>query len=322
MPKIKIGDCVVEAEEPTFIIAEIGINHNGSVEIAKKLIDLAVANGCQAVKFQKRTIETVYTKEELAKDRAFDESFVTHANERAERYGVDPLSPEDRARLAKDPTNTTNGDLKRILEFGLPEYRDIDAYCKEKGIMWTASPWDEASVAFLETFNVPFYKVGSASLTDSGMLKAIKKTGKPVVLSTGMSTMEQIRHAVALLEGSPLALLHCVSTYPAKDEDLNLRVIITLQEEFPDLIIGYSGHENGSTLAVCAVALGARIIERHITLDRTMPGSDQAASLEPFRLELMAGNIRRLERSLGDGVKRLIPSEQPILEKLRRVKDF
>jgi len=322
MPKIEIGDRVVGAGEPTFIIAEIGINHNGSVTIAKQLVDLAVKNGCQAVKFQKRTIETVYTAEELAKPRVFDNSFMVHAGERTERYGHDPLSKGDRARLAKDPTNTTNGDLKRILEFGLAEYRDIDVYCKEKGIMWTASPWDEASVAFLETFNVPFYKIGSASLTDAGLLKAIKKTGKPVVLSTGMSTMEQVRKAVGLLKGSPVALLHCVSTYPSKDEELNLRMIGVLQKEFPTIPIGYSGHENGSTLAVCAVALGACIVERHVTIDRTMPGSDQAASLEPFRLELMVGNIRRLERALGDGIKRVWPTEQPILEKLRRVKDF
>jgi N-acetylneuraminate synthase len=322
MPKIEIGDRVAGSGEPTFIIAEIGINHNGSVDIAKKLIDLAIKNGCQAVKFQKRTIETVYTADELAKSRVFDDSFIIHAGERAERYGQDPLSPEDRARLAKDPTNTTNGDLKRILEFGLAEYRDIDIYCKEKGIMWTASPWDEASVAFLEAFNMPFYKVGSASLTDAGLLKAIKKTGKPVVLSTGMSTMGQVHKAVALLKGSPVALLHCVSTYPAKDEDLNLRVIKTLQDEFPELVVGYSGHENGSTMAVCAAALGASIIERHITLDRTMPGSDQSASLEHFRLELMTGNIRRLERAFGDGGKRVIPAEVAIQQKLRRVRDF
>lgn len=322
MPKIEIGDRVVGAGEPTFIIAEIGINHNGSVDIAKKLIDLAVENGCQAVKFQKRTVDVVYSAEELARPRAFDDSFMIHAGERAERYGEDPLSHEDRARLAKDPTNTTNGDLKRILEFGLAEYRDIDIYCKEKGIMWTASPWDEASVAFLETLNVPFHKVASASLTDAGLLKAIRKTGKPVVLSTGMSTMEQVRKAVDLLKGSPTALLHCVGTYPAKDEDLNLRVIKTLRDEFPELVVGYSGHENGSTLAVCAVALGARIIERHITLDRTMPGSDQAASLEPFRLELMTGNIRRLERAFGDSDKRVIPAEVAIQQKLRRVRDF
>ena len=322
MPKIEIGDRVVGSGEPTFIIAEIGINHNGSVAIAKQLIDLAVQNGCQAVKFQKRTVETVYTAEELAKSRVFDESFMIHAGERAERYEVDPLRKEDRARLAKDKTNTTNGDLKRILEFGSAEYRDIDSYCKNKGIMWTASPWDEASAAFLETFNVPFYKIGSASLTDAGLLKAIKKTGKPVVLSTGMSTMEQVHKAVELLKGSPLAILHCVSTYPSKDEELNLRMIGVLQKEFPTTPIGYSGHENGSTLAVCVVALGACIVERHITLDRTMPGSDQAASLEPFRLELMIVNIRRLERALGDGVKRVLPTEHPILDKLRRVKDF
>lgn len=322
MAKIEIGDRVVGSKEPTFIIAEIGINHNGSVAIAKQLIDLAVRNGCQAVKFQKRTIETVYSAEELAKPRVFDDSFMVHAGERAERYGQDPLSKEDRVRLAKDPSNTTNGDLKRILEFGLAEYRDIDIYCKEKGIMWTASPWDEASVAFLETFNVPFYKVGSASLTDTGLLKAVQKTGKPIVLSTGMSTMKQVHKAVSLLKGSPVALLQCVSTYPSKDEELNLRVIETLQKEFPTIPIGYSGHENGSTLAVCAVAMGACIIERHITLDRTMPGSDQAASLEPFRLELTTVNIRRLERAWGDGIKRILPTEQPILDKLRRVKDF
>lgn len=322
MPKIEIGDRVVGPGEPTFLIAEIGINHNGSVAVAKQLVDLAVKTGCQAVKFQKRTIETVYTAEELAKPRVFDNSFMIHAGERAERYGVDPLSKEDRARLAKDPTNTTNGDLKRILEFGLPEYRDIDSYCRENGIMWTASPWDEASVEFLETFNVPFYKVGSASLTDSGLLKAIQKTSKPVVLSTGMSTMEQVHKAVGILKETPIALLHCVSTYPSKDEELNLRMIEMLKKEFPAIPIGYSGHENGSTLAVCAVALGACIVERHITLDRTMPGSDQAASLEPFRLGLMIGNIRRLERALGDGFKRVLQTEQPILEKLRRVKDF
>ena len=321
-PKIEIGDRVVGSGEPTFIIAEIGINHNGSVDIVKKLIDLAVANGCQAVKFQKRTIGVVYSPEELAKDRVFDASFIVHAGERAERYGIDPLSGDARKRIAKDPTKTTNGDLKRILEFGKEEYRDIDMYCKEKGIMWTASPWDEASVDFLERFKVPFYKIGSASLTDSGVLKAVRKTGKPVILSTGMSTLEQVRTAVSILGEKNLALLHCVSTYPAKDEDLNFRAMGTLTKEFPTIPVGYSGHENGSTLAVAAVAMWACIIERHITLDRTMPGTDQAASLEPFRLELMVGNIRRLERAFGDGRKQLIPSEVPVLEKLRRVRDF
>lgn len=322
MTKVKIGDRVVGSKEPTFIVAEIGINHNGSVAFAKQLIDLAVQNGCQAVKFQKRTIETVYGAEELKKPRSFDRSFITHAMERIKRYGYDVLPKDAQARLLANPEATTNGDLKYALEFNEPEYRDIDQYCREKGIMWTASPWDEASVAFLKTFNVPFYKVGSASLTDAGLLKAIKKTGKPVVLSTGMSTMEQIHKALKLLQGSPLVLLHCVSTYPSKDEELNLRMIGVLQREFPTTPIGYSGHENGSTLAVCAVAMGACIVERHITLDRTMPGSDQAASLEPFRLELMVVNIRRLPHALGDGVKRVLPTELPIQDKLRRVKDF
>lgn len=322
MPKIEIGDRVVGPGEPTFLIAEIGINHNGSVDLARRLVDLAVTHGCQAVKFQKRTIETVYSPEELAKDRVFDKSFIVHAGERAERYGTDPLPAEARKRISENPAQTTNGDLKRILEFGEAEYHDIDVYCKEKGILWTASPWDEASVAFLEMFNVPFYKIGSASLTDTGLLKAVRKTGKPVVLSTGMSTLEQIRTAVSVLGKRSLALLHCVSTYPAKDEDLNFRALGTLMREFPDVPVGYSGHENGSTLSVAAVALGACIVERHVTLDRTMPGSDHAASLEPFRLELMTGNIRRLERAFGDGVKRVLPTEQPILEKLRRVNDF
>jgi len=322
MVKIEIGGCAIGSGEPTFIIAEVGINHNGSVELAKRLIDLAVANGCQAVKFQKRTIGTIYTTEELARPHSFDQSFITHAMKRSARYGYDVLPKEAQERLAKNPEATVNSDLRHAREFNEPEYREIDQYCREKGIMWTASPWDESSVAFLEAFDVPFYKIGSASLTDSGLLKKIKKTGKPVILSTGMSTLEQIYKALEFLEGSPIALLHCVSTYPAKDEELNLRTIETLRKEFPTIPIGYSGHENGATLAVCAVALGACIIERHITLDRTMPGTDQAASLEPFRLELMVGNIRRLERALGDGVKRVLPTEEPHIKRLRRVKDF
>lgn len=322
MNTILIGNSKVGTGEPCFVIAEIGINHNGSVEIAKQLIDLAVKTGCQAVKFQKRSIPVVYTAEELAKPRTFDRSFVDNVLERCRRYGYDALPVESQARLAENPEATTNGDLKYALEFNEPEYREIDAYCREKGILWSASPWDLASVEFLEGFDIPFYKVASASLTDRELLRAIARTGKPVVLSTGMSTMEQVRIAVEIIGSVPVALLHCVSTYPAKDEDLNLQVITTLQEEFPDLPIGYSGHENGSTLAVCAVALGACIIERHITLDRTMPGSDQAASLEPFRLDLMASNIRRLERALGSAEKRVIPAEVAVQQKLRRVQDF
>ncbi|MFA7309382.1 MAG: N-acetylneuraminate synthase family protein [Candidatus Paceibacterota bacterium] len=323
MTPITIGTQKVGGKDsPCFIIAEIGINHNGSVEIAKRLIDLAVAEGCQAVKFQKRTVDVVYSAEELAKPRSFDKSFSDHAFERIAKYGYDVLPREAQVRLAANPEATTNGDLKYALEFNEPEYREIDQYCREKGVMWTASPWDVPSVEFLAQFDLPFYKIASASLTDEGLLRAVAMIGRPVILSTGMSTMAQVRTAVGILESVPTALLHCVSTYPAKDEDLNLRVINSLQAEFPGMVVGYSGHENGSTLSVCAVAMGARVIERHITLDRTMPGSDQAASLEPFRLNLMASNIRRLELALGSGTKQVIPAEVAIQQKLRRVQDF
>jgi len=320
---IAIGSKKVGAGNPCFIIAEIGINHNGSVEITKQLIDLAVKTGCDAVKFQKRTIGVVYTAEELAKPRSFDPSFLTHAFGRIDKYGYDALPEEAQARLAANPEATTNGDLKYALEFNEPEYREINRYCREKGIMWTASPWDIESVGFLAQFDVPFYKIASASLTDTGLLRAVAQTGKPVILATGMSTLGQVHTAVGILGSVPLALLHCVSTYPAKDEDLNLLAIKTLQNEFPNLTVGYSGHENGSTLAVCAAALGASIVERHITLNRTMPGSDQPASLEPFRLDLMTSNIRRLECALGDGSRlEVIPAEVAVANKLRRVCDF
>lgn len=322
MQTISIGNKTVGAEQPCFVVAEIGINHNGSVDIAKQLIDLAVKTGCQAVKFQKRTIGVVYSAEELAKPRSFDPSFIRHAMERTARYGYDVLPKEAQARLAANPEATTNGDLKYALEFNEPEYRDIDAYCKQKGIMWTASPWDLESVKFLAQFDLPFYKVASASLTDMGLLRAVARAGKPVVLSTGMSTMEQVRTAVGLLGSVPTALLHCVSTYPAETEELNLRVIETLQAEFPDMVVGYSGHEKGHSPAVFAVVMGASIIERHITLDRTMPGSDQAASLEPFRLDLLTLEIRLWEKARGSGRKAVVPSEVAVMQKLRRVTDF
>lgn len=320
-PAVTIGNTTVGAGHPCFIIAEIGINHNGSVEIAKQLIDLAVKTGCQAVKFQKRTVGVVYTAEELAKLRSFDPSFIKHAFDREHRHGG-VLSGEARARLAADPSATTNGDLKYALEFNEAEYREIDQYCREKGILWTASPWDVASVEFLERFDPPFYKIASASLTDAELLRAIAKTGKPVVLSTGMSTLEQVRIAAGILDSVPVALLHCVSTYPAETEELNLQAITTLQAEFPDLVIGYSGHEKGHSPSVFAAAMGACIIERHITLDRTMPGSDQAASLEPFRLDLLTLEIRLLEKARGSGRKEVAPSEVAVMQKLRRVTDF
>ena len=285
---ISIGGRRVGSNEPCYMIAEIGINHNGDVEIARKLIDKAVEFGFDAVKFQKRTIEVVY-------------------------------SPEDLARPRESPFGTTNGDLKRGLEFGLAEYQEIDRYCKENAIQWFCSPWDEKSVDFLEPFNPVCYKIASASLTDSGLLAHIKTTGRPVILSTGMSTLEEVDRAVKALDGVELLLMHTTSTYPSKDDELNLSVIKTLRDRF-NIPIGYSGHEVGLLPSVMAVAgFGACAVERHITLDRAMWGSDQAASLEPRGMELLTKYTKMWETVKGDGVKRVLESEVPIRQKLRRV---
>lgn len=285
---VKIADKYVGDGKPCFIIAEIGINHNGSVALAKKMIDIAVTTGCDAVKFQKRTIDVVYSKEELAKER-------------------------------NSVFGTTNGDLKRGLEFGYEEYKDIDAYCKERGILWFASCWDEGSVDFIDQFDVPCYKIASASLTDDNLLKHTRSKGKPILLSTGMSTLEEIRHAVEVLGSENLIIYHCTSTYPSNAEETNLRAIEAFKKEF-GCPIGYSGHERGVTPSVLAVALGANSVERHITLDRTNWGSDQAASLEMAGLSHMVRDIRQVPALLGDGVKVVYPRELPIIDKLRRVK--
>ena len=285
---VKIADKTVGDGFPCFIIAEIGINHNGSLLLAKKMIDIAVTTGCDAVKFQKRTVDVVYSKEELARER-------------------------------KSIFGNTNGDLKRGLEFGKEEYNEIDKYCKQKGIMWFASCWDEQSVDFMEQFDTPCYKIASASLTDDNLLKHTKSKGKPILLSTGMSTMEQIRHAVSVLGEDNLILYHCTSTYPTNADEANLRVIETLRKEFT-CPIGYSGHERGVTPSVLAVALGANSVERHITVDRTNWGSDQAASLEMAGLYHLVRDVRQVPTLMGDGIKVVYKSELPIIEKLRRVK--
>lgn len=285
---VKIADRLVGDGYPCFIIAEIGINHNGSVNLAKKMIDIALTTGCDAVKFQKRTVDVVYTKEELAKER-------------------------------KSVFGNTNGDLKRGLEFGEAEYKEIDEYCKEKGVMWFASCWDEQAVDFIDKFDVPCYKIASASLTDDNLLKYIKSKGKPILLSTGMSTLEEIRHAVDVLGKDNLIIYHCTSTYPSNAEETNLLAIEELKKEF-DCPIGYSGHERGVTPSVLAVALGACSVERHITVDRTNWGSDQAASLEMAGLYHMVRDIRQVPSLLGDGKKVVYSRELPIIDKLRRVK--
>jgi N-acetylneuraminate synthase len=269
------------------VIAEIGINHNGDVGIAKRLIDVAIKAGCAAVKFQKRTVDVVYTPAELARARA-------------------------------SPFGETNGELKRGLEFGTDQYAAIDRYCSERSMIWFASPWDEASVDFLESFDVPCHKIASASLTDDHLLRHIRATGKPIILSTGMSTMAQVDHAVEILGKKDLILLQSTSTYPANYDELNLKVIPTLAERF-GVPVGYSGHETGIASSVAAVALGAAVVERHLTLDRAMWGSDQAASLEPNGMIRLIRDIRLVETSFGDGQKRLMEREKPIMQKLRRV---
>jgi len=287
VPKVKIGNWWIGDGEPCFIAAEIGINHNGDINIAQRLISAAAVAGCQAVKFQKRTIEVVYSPEELAKPR-------------------------------ESPFGTTNGDLKRGLEFGLEQYRAIDEFCKQQGILWFASCWDEASVDFIEQFDPPCYKIASASLTDDNLLRHHRRYGRPIILSTGMSTLEQIDHAVEVLGTDDLILLHCTSTYPSQPDELNLRVIPVLKERYA-VPIGYSGHEVGLQTTYAAVVLGACFVERHITLDRAMWGSDQAASVEPQGFMRLVRDIRVIERALGDGIKRVYDSEVPVMNKLRRV---
>jgi len=287
MDKVQIGDISVGGEH-CFIIGEIGINHNGSLKLAKKLIDIAAASGCDAVKFQKRTVDEVYTKEEL-----------------------------DMPRIT--PLGNTNGDLKRGLEFGYDEYKEIDEYCKNKGIMWFASCWDKKSVDFINQFDPPCYKIASAVLTDDELLKYTKAKEKPILLSTGMSTLEEIDHAVKVLGKDNLVLYHCTSTYPSDNSELNLKVINDFKERY-DCPVGYSGHERGVTPSVVAVTIGAVSVERHITIDRTLWGTDQAASLEPEGLHRMIRDIRLINSILGDGKKVVYESEKPIIKKLRKVK--
>ena len=284
---VRIADRLVGPGGPIFVVAEIGINHNGELDVARQLIAAAAAAGCDAVKFQKRTVDVVYTADELARPR-------------------------------ESPFGTTNGDLKRGLEFGDEEYRAIAAICSEHGLLWFASCWDEASVDFIAAFDPPCFKIASASLTDTDLLRHHRPHGKPILLSTGMSTLAEIDHAVEVLGTEDLILLHTTSTYPTAIDELNLRTIDTLAERY-DVPVGYSGHEVGLAPSIAAAALGACVIERHITLDRAMWGSDQAASVEPQGVQRLVRDIRAIERALGDGVKRVHESELEVRDKLRRV---
>lgn len=271
----------------TYVIAEIGINHNGDLEIAKKLIDWATLSGCDAVKFQKRTVDKVYTKEYLDGYR-------------------------------ESPWGTTQRAQKEGLEFGKAEYDIIDSYCKEKGIDWFASAWDIDSQIFLQQYNLPCNKVASAMLTKMDLLEVIAKEQRKTFIATGMSTYEEIDAAVELFRryNCPFELMHCNSTYPMKNEDANLLMIPKLRERY-GVNVGYSGHETGRIVSLAAVALGATSIERHISLDRTMYGSDQAASLEVDDLQRLVKDIRAIEEALGTGEKVLSEAELATKKKLR-----
>lgn len=286
--EVKIGDRLVGDGHPTYVVSEIGINHNGDLQIAKALIKAAKEAGVDAVKLQKRTPELC-------------------------------VPPEQRGQMRETPWGYISYlDYRYKVEFDTDDYKEIDRYCKEVGITWFASVWDEPSVDFLEQFDPVCYKIPSASLTDHSLLNHLKKTRRPLILSTGMSTIEQIRESVALLGTENLIITHATSTYPCEPEELNLKMIETLRKEFA-CPIGYSGHEVGLIPSVIAVAFGACMVERHITLDRAMWGSDQAASVEPSGFERLVKYIRVTEQAVGDGVKRVYESEMSSLKKLRRV---
>lgn len=284
-----IGDRPVGPSHPVYVTAEIGLNHNGDIDTCLQLIDVAVAAGADAVKFQKRT-PTICTPRD--------------------QWDVERETPWGRM---------TYIDYRHRIEFGVDEFVVIDEYCRDKGIQWFASPWDVPSVEFLNDFEVPVHKIASACLTDDDLLRAVRAYGRTVILSTGMSTSAQIRHAVEVLGSNNVILCHATSTYPAANDELNLRMIETLATEFPNVPIGYSGHERGLQTTVAAAALGASFLERHITLDRTMWGSDQAASLEPAGLSRLVRDVRVVEEALGDGVKRVYEGEYAAMRKLRRV---
>ena len=275
-----------------FIIAEIGINHNGDMSICKELIDIACESGCDAVKFQKRDIDKVYTAEFLESYR-------------------------------ESPWGSTQREQKSGLEFGVDEYKEIDLYCKEKGIEWFASAWDLNSQNFLQQFNCKYYKVASSMIVYEDLLKKISKEGKHTFISTGMTNYDDIQKAVDIFTRANCSfeLMHTVSTYPMKDENANLNLIKTLKEKY-QCNVGYSGHEVGLAISYAAATLGISSLERHITLDRSMYGSDQSASVEPSGLRQLVGAIRKIEVAMGDGVKRFLEDEVPIAENLRQHLDW
>lgn len=287
---MKIDNIQIGEDSPVYIIAEIGINHNGSLENAFKLIDLAKESGCDAVKFQKRTPELAVPKDQWNIKRQTPWGEMTYI------------------------------DYKNKIEFTLEEYKEIDSYCKKNNITWFASCWDQEAIKEMVSIDIKCFKIASASLTDHDLIKEMLSYNLPIILSTGMSTEKEIDETIQIIDSRQIGLLHATSSYPCPPEELNLKMIKTLKTNYPQHIIGYSGHETGLPTTSVAVAFGAKIIERHITLDRAMWGTDHSASLGPVGLRSLVGHIRTIEKSIGDGVKKVYESEIPIKEKLRRAK--
>jgi N-acetylneuraminate synthase len=285
---IQIGNALIGDDYPVFIIAEAGINHNGDINLARKLVDVAIAAGCNAVKFQKRN--------------------------------PDEAVPEGQKSVRREtPWGTmTYLEYRKKVEFGQAQYDEINRYCKEKEMMWIASAWDVSSVEFLRRYDLPAFKIPSALITDRAYLNILRKLDKPLIVSTGMAEIQLVKKVVDFLGEEKIILLHTVSSYPAKPENINLNVIKTYHDLF-NCVVGYSGHEVGLQITLAAVSLGAKVIERHITLDRSMWGTDQAASVEPGGLMRLTRDIRIIESALGDGKKRMLPEELQVEEKLRKV---
>lgn len=287
MRTLTFGNRMIGDGQPTYVVAEIGINHNGSLDIAKRLIDAAANAKCDAVKFQKRTPELC-------------------------------VPPHQRDQMRQTPWGAmTYLDYRLRMEFDVAQYTELIEHCRSRSIDWFASCWDESAVDFIEWFEPIGYKIASAALTDADLLRRFRGTGRPLILSTGMSTMPQIEAAVDLLGTTNLLITHSTSTYPCPLGELNLRMIATIRSRF-DCPVGYSGHEVGLTTTLAAMCLGASLIERHITLDRAMWGTDQAASVEPRGLERLVQYIRDIEAAMGDGVKTVYESEYAVMQKLRR----
>lgn len=285
---IKIGNALIGDDYPVFVIAEAGINHNGDINLAKKLIDVAIAAGCNAVKFQKRNPDEAVPEEHKLVKRETPWGIMTYL------------------------------DYRKRIEFGQDQYDEIDRYCRENGMMWIASAWDISSVHFLRRYDMPAFKIPSALITDKDYLNLLRGLDKPLIVSTGMAEIQLVKKVVDFLGEEKIILLHAVSSYPARPENINLNVIKTYHDLF-NCVVGYSGHEVGLQITLAAVSLGAKVIERHITLDRSMWGTDQAASVEPGGLMRLTRDIRIIESAMGDGEKRMLPEELEVEKKLRRV---